>query len=226
MKQYIQEFHESNAFELTFIDKYSEQIKEITQTELEEILDFLYSNKEKDFTQIWFKTILDKKNKWHKTLSKKSTTTEIEGIDFETTLDFKNGFKFVQLISQNAYDTEWRKMSHCVSSYYWNDSTIYSLRDKNNNPHCTIEDWNQIKWKGNGLISPKYINYVVQFLEEKWMEMRDYEFENLGYKNIENLKHLLKDNLILFREKFLYDFESNIKDDVLIIEDVNYFLKN
>jgi hypothetical protein len=60
-------------------------------------------------------------------------------------------------------------MSHCVASYYGRDTVIYSLRDSNNNPHCTIEDGNQIKGKGNGSVDPKYIDYVVKFLEKLGM---------------------------------------------------------
>ena len=36
-------------------------------------------------------------------------------------------------------------MSHCVASYYGRDVEIYSLRDKKNLPHCTLEKDNQIK---------------------------------------------------------------------------------
>jgi len=38
-------------------------------------------------------------------------------------------------------------MSHCVSSYYGRKVAIYSLRDKNNLPHATIEENNQVKGK-------------------------------------------------------------------------------
>ena len=78
-------------------------------------------------------------------------------------------------------------MSHCVGGYYGNGKEIYSLRDKDNIPHCTMEKDQQIKGKGNGDIHPKYINYVVKFLEHVGMTVGDSEMKHLGYINLENL---------------------------------------
>ena len=68
-------------------------------------------------------------------------------MDFDIALDFKDGFKFVLLKSESAYAREGKIMSHCAASYFGRNSKIYSLRDENNNPHCTIEEDNQIKGK-------------------------------------------------------------------------------
>lgn len=120
------------------------------------------------------------------------TDDEVRNKDWVMSLDFKDWFKFVRLKSQKAYSREGRLMSHCVGGYFGrNNVEIHSLRDDKNNPHCTIElvkEWsriNQIKWKGNGSIDPKYIDYVVKFLEKKGKTIRDYDMKNLGYRTID-----------------------------------------
>lgn len=225
--QYVENFHENNQKEIEFLNKFKEEIREKKQTEIEEILDFLYSNKEKDFSQIGYNTIKEKKDKWHKMLAKKNITDEVEGVDFDIVKDFSDGFKFVKLKSENSFNTEGKKMSHCVASYYWrNDVVIYSLRDTFNNPHCTIEEGQQIKGKGNGKISPKYIKYVVEFLESLNMEMREYEMKNLWYEPLDIYKNLLKDWYKSFRT-FIYedDIDKFLKDDVEVV-DRTFILNN
>jgi hypothetical protein len=111
--------------------------------------------------------LIEKKNKRHKKLQETSSKDiEVEGTDYEVILDFKDGFKFVKLLSESCYQREGKLMSHCVASYYGRSVEIYSLRDSSNNPHCTIEKDRQIKGKGNGKIDLKYIDYVVKFLEK------------------------------------------------------------
>ena len=116
---YINEFHNSNQNEIDFINN---QLKkhlvdnEENQTEIEEILDFLFSTW-KSYKNIWYSTIVEKKEAWHKKLAKLETKDdEVAWIDYEIVLDFKDWFKFVKLISQNSYNREWKIMSHCVAS--------------------------------------------------------------------------------------------------------------
>ena len=145
--EYIKQFHNWNQNEIDFVNnqltKYLLENEE-DQTEIETILDFLYSNPKKDLSKIGYKTILEKTEKWHKKLqSVSSKDNEKEWVDYEVVLDFKDGFKFIKLISKDCYNREGKLMSHCVASYYGRDSKVYSLRDTNNNPHCTIEQWQQ-----------------------------------------------------------------------------------
>ena len=83
-------------------------------------------------------------------------------------LDLKDGYYIVELVDEISYLEEGEKMGHCVGGYHGKDSTIYSLRDKNNNPHCTIEisgkSCYQIKGKANGDILEKYHLYEKDFL--------------------------------------------------------------
>lgn len=146
--EYINQFQEWNEYWLFFIEnnlkdwKYTEKKveKSLTQSEIEHVLDFLYATKKK-YTWINLGTILKKADSWNKKLianaSKKDN--EIEWEDYEVIKDFKDWFRFVKLISEECYKREWSLMWHCVWSYYWRDVEIYSLRDKKNLPHCTIE---------------------------------------------------------------------------------------
>ena len=187
---FINEFHEWNQIEIDFIN--NQLFKHLinnneNQDEIEQILDYLYSKKS-NISKIWYKTILEKSKKWHESLTKLQTKDdEIVWEDYEIVLDFKDWFKFVKLISQNSYNREWKLMSHCVASYFGRNVNIYSLRDENNNPHCTIEARQQVKWKWNWSIDPKYVDYVVRFLESLGMSVWENEMKNLWYYKLEKI---------------------------------------
>jgi len=187
-----------------------------SQQEVEHIIDFLISEKApKRLERATYEQMKVKAEQWVESLNKKAGgITELES-DVEVALDFKDGFKFVKLVGENAYKREGLKMRHCVASYFGKDDEIYSLRDENNEPHCTISrSSQQIKGKGNGAIHPKYIRYVVEFLEFLEIEVRDSEMKNLGYYNIEPIvKDISTSSINLFNKKYLYkDDVKNLKD--------------
>jgi len=175
------------------------------QAEIEHIIDFLVSDKAPiKMEKVSYKQAKSASEKWVLGLQKKAEKITELPEDIETVLDFKDGFKIVKLVGKNAYEREGYLMSHCVASYYGRDIEVYSLRDKDNNPHCTMEKDQQIKGKGNGSINPKYIGYVVQFLEWAGMSVRDSEMLNLGYVNIEGIEDknaVFKD---LFKDKYFF----------------------
>ena len=202
--QYIKEFQEDNKAGKYFVENQLKKHLETNpenQTEIEHILDYLYSTRKK--FKVGYKTIKEKADKWSKKLQETSSKdNEVEGTDYEVVKKWKD-FRFVKLISKQAYELEGKRMSHCVSSYYGKDDEIYSLRDKNNKPHCTISKQSeQIKGKGNGAIHPTYIKYVVEFLEHLKVDVRDSEMKNLGYINIETLLPDIKNKKDLFRGKY------------------------
>ncbi len=208
--QYVNEFQDNNKFGLYFIENQLEkhlETNEENQTEIEHILDYLYSTKKK--FKIGYKTIKEKADKWSKKLQEtKIKDDEKENKDYKIIKKWK-GFKMVKLVSEKSYKLEGKRMSHCVASYYGKDDEIYSLRDSKNNPHATLSrSSQQIKGKGNGKINPKYIKYVVEFLEELGIKVRDSEMENLGYVNFEEHKDECnkKD---LFRNKYFYKENFN-----------------
>lgn len=80
--QYIVEFHNSNPVEIDFINNHLRkhlENNEENQTEIESILDYLFSNTKVDIFKIGYTTILEKTEKWHKKLQSVATKdTEIE----------------------------------------------------------------------------------------------------------------------------------------------------
>jgi hypothetical protein len=178
--------------------------KIINQDEIEHIIDYMIAKnpKLKNMTYVQAKNNCDK---WLESQIKKGNHIKESKNDIKIILDFKDGFKFVQLIGKNAYEREGFLMSHCVASYYNKNDEIYSLRDKKNMPHCTIsKSSQQIKGKGNGCIDPKYIKYVVEFLKYIGINIRKNEMKNLGYIDISDIKD---DNVVftsLFKEKYFY----------------------
>lgn len=162
------------------------------------ILDFLikngYENKEIMFN---FEQAKLKEKEWIKSLNKNKNKAQ-DG-STKTIKKFANGFTIVKLIDQQSRDYEGANMNHCVASY--TDSAIlYSLRDKENKPHCTIEISDdmisQIKGFGNGKISPKYVSYVLSFLKTLKLDIDSTDMENLGYHLLTNeLSHSIKKQL-------------------------------
>ena len=202
--------------------------KEEDIAEWEHIIDYLIH---KDFDNLdWasFQLLKEKARKWTEMLGRNVIRIdEEEGIDYKTVLDFEDGFRFVKLLSEKAYTREGNLMRHCVASYYNRNVEIYSLRDSFNKPHCTVEKNKQIKGKGNGDISPKYIHYVVEFLEFMGMNVRETEMENLGYKKVAFLEYV-KDSYKskMFRGKYVKENEKlEYSDDVIVFTDINEAVK-
>ena len=177
------------------------------QGEVEHIIDYMV-NTDKDSSEKSYNRMVKDAKKWMEKLNKKGEgIKEVEGEDVEVVKKWRDGFRFVKLISENAYKREGFLMNHCVSSYYEKDDVIYSLRDKNNKPHATLSSNSmQIKGYGNGSIHPKYIEYNVKMLEKLGLKVRDSEMKNLGYINVEEFKkHLSKKTIkSLFDGKYHY----------------------
>ena len=126
--------------------------------EAEHVIDYMLSDKApKRLEHATYEQMKNNTEKWNKTLIKKGKKVKETEDDVEVILDFGDGFKFVKLVGKKSYEREGFLMRHCVASYFGKDTEIYSLRDNENNPHCTIEKDIQIKGKGNGEIHPKYI---------------------------------------------------------------------
>jgi hypothetical protein len=185
------------------------------QQEVEHIIDYLCSDKAPArLDKATYEQMKSNTDKWVSAMNKKGENIKELPEDTETILDFKDGFKIVKLVGENAYKREGFLMRHCVASYFGKDDTIYSLRDKDNQPHATMsQSSQQIKGKGNGKIHPKYINYVVKFLEYLKIEVRDSEMLNLGYINVEKYKKYLHKDIVdnLFNKKYCYN-ETKLKD--------------
>ena len=162
------------------------QPEDVELGQVEHVIDYMLSDKAPKRTErATWEQMVKNTEKWTKSLAKKGKNSgEETEEDIKIILDYGDGFKIVQLISPKSYEREGFLMSHCVASYAEKGVDVYSLRDAENMPHCTIEKDQQIKGKGNGSIHPKYIDYIVRFLEFSGMEVRDSEMENLGYQKV------------------------------------------
>ena len=189
------------------------------QTEIEHILDFLLSESSpQKLKKMSYEEAKKGAEKWTKSLQKKGELKEKRGA-VKTLKKWSNGYRVVKLKTKESYEREGKLMGHCVASYFGKDDEIYSLRDEKNFPHATFSRKSQqIKGKGNGKLIPKYVKYVVEFLEFLGMEVRDSEMKNLGYSVFpQNLKGI-KNNL--FRSKYIFDKEL-LKIDNLGIVDIH-----
>ena len=114
--------------------------KDIPQDEVEHILDYLImEGSSKNLELMSYPEAKKNTEIWTKKQIKKGEHIKELPTDTEIIYDFKDGFKIVKLIGKNAYEREGYLMSNCVASYYGNSNEIYSLRDKDNTPHCTME---------------------------------------------------------------------------------------
>ncbi len=86
---------------------------------------------------------------------------------------FDNGFTIVDVNTEHDLGIEGQKMGHCVGTYCDDvasgKTTIYSLRDKKNDPHATIEvnsggGVDQIKGNGNSKPKDRYAKMILQWL--------------------------------------------------------------
>ncbi len=134
---------------------------------------------------IWemtFQQVFDLSEEWHEQFKGK----EDDAGPYKTkdvVYDFGNGFTIVKVPPEDL-GTEGDNMGHCVGGYC--DSvasgrvTIYSLRNRSNTPHATIEvvsggRVDQIKGKQNEPPVPKYRPMIKQ-----WLKTTDFDYITNG----------------------------------------------
>ena len=125
-------------------------------------------------------------NRYFAAKNKKATNLEDEE-GREIVYTFPDGMFFAKLNSSQCLDREGKLMQHCVGSYAERvkegNVVIYSLRDKKNQPHATLEvrgkSIYQIKGKQNEAPVEKYIPYIREFiLKNNFDVLRD--IQNIG----------------------------------------------
>jgi len=163
----------------------------LNQGEVEHILDYLASDAAPTrLRKMSYSAARDAAEKWSKTQQKKGKNLIDGPEDLQTIHDFGDGSKIVKLLTKSALQREGYLMSHCVGSYDLSRTSIYSYRDAKNMPHATFEvttsngEVQQIKGKGNGPISPKYVNAILAFLTAINQKPRPSEMSNLGYYHV------------------------------------------
>lgn len=93
---------------------------------------------------------------------------------------YEDGFYWVRLVTNLHFERESQMMSNCVgngsyySMYRRGDAEYYSLRDKHNNPHCTVEvavahgarTVRQCKGNSNRKAAPAYQRFIRRFFND------------------------------------------------------------
>lgn len=175
---------------------------------LNHIIDyFLSPNSKKRFDRMTWEEAEKQTLNWDSWLKKRIS----DGDDPENVFkvfSLNNDWNAYMLKSPKALSYEGAKMQHCVGGGSYNDRVkngkiiIYSLRDKNDNPHATIE-YNvennyihQIQGKNNKPLKQEYIPQLHLFLKKI----------NIPPENIN--KHSLNINNIFSFNKKLFRYEN------------------
>jgi hypothetical protein len=142
---------------------------------------------------------LDGAEKWQKAMNKKKAIAEdADGIE-EVFVSSCGNYRVVKLISENAFKREGNLMKHCVGSYYGRENmVIFSLRDDQNKPHCTMEMGmstvrindqltssqyiRQIRGNSNSNVKPEYVSPITEFLKTLGVDLQETQLGYLGYK--------------------------------------------
>lgn len=147
------------------------QYRNFSASEIEHAIHWLNQYKNKDqIHKFSIDKVINSSKKWTEKLIKKGEKAVELETDIEKIADLSQSMILVKLIGESAFRREGSKMQHCVASYYDSDSDIYSVRDRYNNPHCTIEikdgDIVQIKGKQNRFVITEYVPVVLEALEK------------------------------------------------------------
>jgi len=168
------------------------------------VLDYFRANPDLNISRMSVPEAIRQSERWTEELNKKASSAE-DKTGLEEVRKYPDGFRWVKVTSAQSLDREGKLMKHCVGSYCNQVSSgstiIYSLRDKKNEPHCTVEvqsnKVNQIKGKANGPVDNKYIKYVQDFITtpvvgKQYTEVRD--LYNTGLIKVDD-KYYEPDNL-------------------------------
>lgn len=206
-----------------YLTKHEENYQEI-----EHIVDFLNSDDApKRLKKMSYEEANLGSKKWVEKLIKKASEVVETEEDTEVILNFDDGFSLVKLIGKAAFEREGSIMRHCVASYFEkSDSAVYSLRDSDNNSHCTMEivknqetdTISQIKGKGNGSIHPRYVDMVIKSLKYFGKSVMSEDLLNLGYADVsKELREIIEKEftgakwLTFDNQKFFYKYSKLVK---------------
>ena len=164
-----------------------------------------------------FEQVLNATEKWHKELAQTSKKRPIEILNeslkgVEVVFEIDDNLTLYRLKTPEALDFESEQMGHCIGKgsydiYVQNGMIeIYSIRDKNGNPHVTFEVWykkeiHQCKGKQNKMPKFKYIPAIQKVIQQqKWEIIEDVENTFHFKKNgkLYNLLDLPKNEEFIF----------------------------
>ena len=162
-----------------------------------------------------FEQVLNAMEKWHEELVQTSKKRPIEILNeslkgVEVVFEIDDNLTLYRLKTPEALDFESEQMGHCIGKgsydiYVQNGMIeIYSIRDKNGNPHVTFEVWykkeiHQCKGKQNKMPKFKYILAVQKVIQQqKWKIIEDVE-NTFHFKKNGKLYNLPKNEEFVFK---------------------------
>lgn len=195
-------FARRNYPEMPWVNKALDRGEEVSivqidtglRNQVNHIRDYFRANPRVNISRVTFQEASRQADIWTEQMNKKEAEEDLKGL--EIVRKYPNGFHWAKVTSQQALSREGKLMKHCVGSYCNQVSSgrsiIYSLRDKKNEPHCTIEarkdSIEQIKGKTNKAVDDKYISYVKDFVKNP-VEGNKYDYvhdiENIGMFEID-----------------------------------------
>ena len=173
-----------------------------------------------------FEKVLELSEKWHHLMEEKGKIKEKHKQLYQSSLkgtkfiqDLPNEMKVYRLLTSEALDFESNYMGHCVGQGNYDKGVIngtieiYSIRDKNGEPHATLEirgnDVYQCKGKGNKIPVQKYMPSIQEFVKiKKWNIKHD--IKNIGLIQKDNEYYSifnLPDGFIVDGDLDLSDFD-------------------
>ena len=228
---------------------YLKKNKPLEQSILDHILDWMNSKEAEPYLarldRISVPASIDHSEKWTVLINKRNEKilkkqTQVLDESIKTVFEFENGYSIVKLNKERAFLEEGVKMGHCVGSYFEKylsgDLEIFSLRDNDNEPHCTIEynpkkrKLSQVKGKANLEVVKKYHKYIIQFLNQLNFEKAyAYDLKNIGsiyfgsyLFDVDAMPEKLTINKSLYIEQVNY---LHVFDELIINGDAT-FIKN
>ena len=167
----------------------------------------------KDYVSMYNKWFAEKKKEYFK-------KSRIEGEDYNTIKQYNNGFRWLQLLTKRACETEGGAMNHCASQKDPSSlrSLMFSLVDKDGAPHVTVSldaaarknaSTNEIK--GNSNMKPKkeYQPYIADFLKKE-------DFTNYAPIWLKDIPFYLEGDKENVDMEFMMSKEERALDDKLI----------
>ena len=197
-----------------------------------EIIERLISNPNEIFSFKKFNQIDNRYMQWlREQKAKYHTRGSEEGKDVKTLFEYDDGYKWQQMLTKDACEREGSYMAHCVGNYNPKTNIIISLRDKNDEPHVTLEmqegtlinpetgrgpiEINQIKGKNNSM-PKKYKDYIIRFIQQaQHMDIEGLDVQGLPYVKNDGqaLDWIKSDGTVSFAYFLPRDDFAKLKED-------------
>lgn len=181
------------------------------------VKDYLNSLTEDDrihqtLNKVAWQDAVKRQEKWHDTLARKSVKMAEFGGDAggKAVLDCSDGYKWVEIKTSEQFDFEGNAMGHCIGQGGYDDSKnrFFSLRDKNNLPHVTIEfnpednKYVQIQGRANERVIEDYFEHCGKI------------FKHIGDNGWDALFEGSEDNEFIIIDNKPY-FDQDVIEDAL-----------